>query len=35
MWVGILEENEELNRLIQKLRQVDIEIEEMKRKKIQ
>jgi tetratricopeptide (TPR) repeat protein len=35
MWVGIFEENEELNRLIQKLRQVDIEIEEMKRKKIQ
>jgi hypothetical protein len=35
MWVGILEENEELNRVIQKLRQVDIEIEEMKRKKTQ
>ena len=35
IWVGILEENEELNHLIQKLRQVDIEIEEMKRKKTQ
>jgi hypothetical protein len=35
MWVGILEENEELDHLIQKLRQVDIEIEEMKRKKTQ
>jgi len=32
--IGILQENEELNRLIQKLKQVDIEIEEMKRKKI-
>jgi tetratricopeptide (TPR) repeat protein len=32
-WVGILEENEELNYLIQKLKQVDIDIEEMKRKK--
>jgi len=32
-WVGILEENEELNFLIQKLKQVDIDIEEMKRKK--
>jgi tetratricopeptide (TPR) repeat protein len=31
--VGILEENEELNYLIQKLKQVDIDIEEMKRKK--
>jgi tetratricopeptide (TPR) repeat protein len=31
--VGILEENEELNFLIQKLKQVDIDIEEMKRKK--
>ena len=35
MWVGILEENEALDHLIQKLRQVDIEIEEMKRKKTQ
>jgi tetratricopeptide (TPR) repeat protein len=33
-WVGILEENEELNYLIQKLKQVDIDIEEMKRKKL-
>lgn len=33
MWVGILQENAELNRLIQKLKQVDIEVEEMKRKK--
>jgi tetratricopeptide (TPR) repeat protein len=32
-WVWILEENEELNFLIQKLKQVDIDIEEMKRKK--
>jgi tetratricopeptide (TPR) repeat protein len=32
-WVGILEENEELNYLIQKLKQVDIDIEEMKREK--
>jgi outer membrane protein assembly factor BamD (BamD/ComL family) len=32
--IGILQENEELNRLIQKLKQVDIEVEEMKRKKI-
>jgi tetratricopeptide (TPR) repeat protein len=32
-WVGILEENEELNFLIQKLKQVDIDIEEMKREK--
>lgn len=32
--MGILQENEELNRLIQKLKQVDIEVEEMKRKKI-
>jgi outer membrane protein assembly factor BamD (BamD/ComL family) len=32
-WVGILEENRELNYLIQKLKQVDIEIEEMKREK--
>ncbi len=33
MWIGILQENEELNRLIKKLKQVDIEVEEMKRKK--
>jgi len=32
--MGILQENEELNRLIQKLKQVDIEVEEMKRKKM-
>jgi outer membrane protein assembly factor BamD (BamD/ComL family) len=31
IWVGILEENEELNYVIQKLKQVDIDIEEMKR----
>ena len=35
MWILILQENEELNRLIQKLKQVDIEVEEMKRKKLQ
>jgi tetratricopeptide (TPR) repeat protein len=33
MWVGILEENEKLNHLIQNLKQVDIDVEEMKRKK--
>jgi tetratricopeptide (TPR) repeat protein len=33
IWVGILEENEELSDLIRKLRQVDIEVEEKKRKK--
>ncbi len=33
IWVGILEENEELSNLIRKLRQVDIEVEEKKRKK--
>ncbi|NWG02974.1 MAG: tetratricopeptide repeat protein [Syntrophaceae bacterium] len=33
IWIGILQENGELNRLIQKLKQVDIEVEEMKRKK--
>ncbi len=31
IWVGILEENEELSYVIQKLKQVDIDIEEMKR----
>jgi len=35
IWVGILEENEELNYHIRKLKQVDIDIEEMKRKKTQ
>ncbi len=35
IWVGILEENEELNYLIQKLKQVDIDIEEMKRNRPQ
>jgi len=35
IWVEILQENEGLNRLLQKLKQVDIEIEEMKRKKTQ
>ena len=33
IWVGILEENEKLNQVIQRLKQVDIEIEEMRRKK--
>jgi tetratricopeptide (TPR) repeat protein len=33
IWVGILEEHEKLNQVIQKLKQVDIEIEEMRRKK--
>ncbi len=32
--IGILQENEELNRLIKKLKQVDIEVEEMKRKRL-
>ena len=35
IWVEILQENEGLNHLLQKLKQVDIEIEEMKRKKAQ
>ena len=35
MWVGILEENENLNQVIQRMKQVDIEIEEMRRKKTQ
>jgi len=35
IWVGILEENKELNYLIQKLKQVDIDIEEMKRNRPQ
>jgi tetratricopeptide (TPR) repeat protein len=34
IWVGILEENEKLNQVIQRLKQVDIEIEEMRRKKV-
>jgi len=33
IWVGMLEENEKLNEVIRKLKQVDIEIEEMRRKK--
>jgi tetratricopeptide (TPR) repeat protein len=33
IWVGLLQEHEELNRVIQKLKQVDIEIEERKREK--
>jgi tetratricopeptide (TPR) repeat protein len=33
IWVAILQEHEELNRVIQKLKQVDIEIEEKKREK--
>jgi tetratricopeptide (TPR) repeat protein len=35
IWVSILEENVLLNQLIQKLKQVDIEIEEMRRKRTQ
>jgi tetratricopeptide (TPR) repeat protein len=35
VWVEILQENAELNHLLRKLKQVDIEIEEMKRKKTQ
>jgi tetratricopeptide (TPR) repeat protein len=35
IWVAILEENEELSYHIQRLKQVDIEVEEMKRKKPQ
>ncbi|HVP76858.1 MAG TPA: tetratricopeptide repeat protein [Thermodesulfobacteriota bacterium] len=35
VWVEILEENAGLNHLLQKLKQVDIEIEDMKRKKTQ
>jgi tetratricopeptide (TPR) repeat protein len=35
IWVEILQENEGLNHLLQRLKQVDIEIEEMKRKKTQ
>ena len=33
IWIGILQENEELNQVIQKLKEVDIEIEERKREK--
>jgi tetratricopeptide (TPR) repeat protein len=33
IWVAMLQEHEELNRVIQKLKQVDIEIEEKKREK--
>jgi|GEM_PF-223266 len=32
--IGILQESEELNRLIRKLKQVDLEVEEMKRKQL-
>jgi len=35
IWVEILQENAGLNHLLQKLKQVDIDIEEMKRKKAQ
>jgi len=35
VWVEILQENAGLNHLLQKLKQVDIDIEEMKRKKTQ
>jgi tetratricopeptide (TPR) repeat protein len=34
-WVGVLEENEQLNHIIEKLKQVDIDIEEMKRNRPQ
>lgn len=34
-WVAVLEENEELNHIIEKLKQVDIDIEEMKRSRPQ
>ena len=33
IWVEVLQKNEELNQVIQKLKQVDIEIEEKKREK--
>jgi tetratricopeptide (TPR) repeat protein len=35
IWVGVLEEYEALNQVIRRLKQVDIEIEEMRRKKTQ
>ena len=35
IWVGILEENEKLNQVIRRLKQVDIEIEELRKKKAQ
>lgn len=35
IWIGMLEENELLNQVIQRLKQVDIEIEEMRRKRAQ
>jgi tetratricopeptide (TPR) repeat protein len=35
IWVGILEENEKLYQVIQRLKKVDIEIEELRRKKVQ
>jgi hypothetical protein len=35
IWVEILQEYNGLNHLVQRLKQVDIEIEEMKRKKTQ
>jgi len=35
MWVGVLEENEKLNQVIQRMKEVDIEIEEMRRKRTQ
>jgi tetratricopeptide (TPR) repeat protein len=33
IWVSLLQEHQELNQVIQKLKQVDIEIEERKREK--
>ena len=34
IWIGVLQENEKLNQIIEKSKQVDIEIEEMKREKL-
>jgi len=33
IWIGVLQENEKLNQILEKSKQVDIEIEEMKREK--
>ena len=33
IWIGVLQENERLNQILEKSKQVDIEIEEMKREK--
>ena len=34
IWVGILQENKMLNQVLEKLKEVDIEIEERKREKL-